>query len=170
MTEIRNFGNRRNRFTFCYQLDWITFESQIFKLKARALQFEWRNILIHWQQYENQYVYGYLNPLQQYFSYIVTVSFIIGEKRSTCRIPIICCKSLHMYWKFINISRISCKIGVNTMKIKNTQIFSFVHTTRFCQPLSGILKYKRLDRQIRKKTKEPKQDQLWLKSYECREQ
>jgi hypothetical protein len=45
-----------------------------------------------------------------------------------------------------------------------------VHTTRFCQPLPGIIKNKRLDNQISKKTKEPKQDQIWLTSYECSEQ
>jgi hypothetical protein len=73
-----------------------------------------------------------------------------------------------MSLKSINIFRISCKIGEIQWKLK-TQIFNFVHTTRFCQPLSGILKDKRLDRQIVKKTKEPKQDQIWLKSYECSE-
>jgi hypothetical protein len=56
------------------------------------------------------------------------------------------------------------------MKIKNTYIFNCVHTTRFCQSLSGTLKDKRLDRQIRKKSKEPKQDQIWLQFYECNEQ
>ena len=45
-----------------------------------------------------------------------------------------------------------------------------MHTTRFCQPLPGIIKNKRLDNQISKKTKEPKQDQIWLTSYECSEQ
>jgi hypothetical protein len=52
------------------------------------------------------------------------------------------------------------------MKINNAYIFNFVHTTRVCQALSSTLKYKRLDSQIRKKTKEPKQDQIWLKSLE----
>ena len=56
------------------------------------------------------------------------------------------------------------------MKIKNTYIFNFVHTTRVCQPLSGTLKDKRLESQISWKTKGPKQDQIWLKSYECSEQ
>jgi hypothetical protein len=56
------------------------------------------------------------------------------------------------------------------MKIKNTEIFNCLHTTRFFQPLSGILKDNILESQINKKTKEPKQDQIWLKSYEGSEQ
>jgi hypothetical protein len=52
------------------------------------------------------------------------------------------------------------------MKIKSTLIFNFVHTTR----VSDTIKNKRLDRQISKKTKEPKQDHIWLKSYEFSEQ
>jgi len=39
-------------------------------------------------------VYGVYRHFQQYFSYIVTVSFIGGRNRSTWRIPPTCCKSL----------------------------------------------------------------------------
>jgi len=39
-------------------------------------------------------VYGVLRHFQQYFSYIVTVSFIGGENRNTRRKPPTCRKSL----------------------------------------------------------------------------
>ena len=54
--------------------------------KARALQFEWRNIVIHWYQYENLYVYGYLNPIQQYFRYIVAVRFDLLVEENVVRV------------------------------------------------------------------------------------
>jgi hypothetical protein len=47
--------------------NWIGLQSKVrfsncnALAKTRALQFEWRNIVIHWQQYENQYLYAYLN-------------------------------------------------------------------------------------------------------------
>jgi len=39
-------------------------------------------------------VYGVYRHFQQYFSYIVAVSFIGGGNRSTRRKPQTCCKSL----------------------------------------------------------------------------
>jgi hypothetical protein len=64
------------------------------------------------------HLYGYLNPIQQYFSYIVAVRFINGGKCSTYRIPIVCRKSLYRRWIFINISSISCKIGEIQRRVK----------------------------------------------------
>ena len=40
------------------------------------------------------FVYGVYSNFQQYFSYIVAVSFIGGGNWSTLRKPLICCKSL----------------------------------------------------------------------------
>ena len=42
--------------------------------------------------------YGDLHHFQQYFSYIVAVSFIGGGNRSTQRKPPTCCKSLTNFY------------------------------------------------------------------------
>ena len=46
----------------------VTFLNSKALANARASKFEWRTIVIHWQQYEYQYLYGHLNQIQQYYS------------------------------------------------------------------------------------------------------
>ena len=50
------------------------------------------------------YVYGIWCHFQQYFSYIMTVSFIGGENRIIQRKPPICCKSLTNFVTTLEIS------------------------------------------------------------------
>ena len=149
-TEIINFGNRRNRFPFCYQLDWIKVRFSNCKAftKARALKFVWRNIVIHWQQYENLFLYGYLNPLQQQFCYILTVSFIGGGERSTCinNLSQATVQELEIYQYIQNIVQ---NMGEYTMKIK---------THRYLILCTRRISDKRLESQISKKTTGTKQD------------
>ena len=79
-----------------------------------------------------------LMPLQQYFSYIVAVSFIGGGKRSTRRNPLTCRKSLtghlgliwHVIWKmpYHNLFIIYF----------NASFFIYVRAGRFQKPCSWI--------------------------------
>jgi hypothetical protein len=57
------------------------------------------------------WVIGFKCHFQQYFGYIVSVSFIGGGNHSTMRKPLTCCKSLTnfitvLYWVHLTMSRI----------------------------------------------------------------